>query len=135
MSGSPAPAARLSETRDVGQNPLREQRVMTDDLEPSPAPGYYVTGTLASRVRLPQEGPCECDLYLTCAKAVTTARRAASARRGRKHSSAVVLVAWQESEVAASERRDGPEVALVEGQQALGTEPSGQDYNRSVCQP
>jgi len=23
-------------------------------------------------LRLPQEGPCECDLYLTCAKFVTT---------------------------------------------------------------
>src|SRR5258707_5513646 len=38
MSGSPAPAAGLSGTRNFGQNPLWEQRVMTDDLEPSPAP-------------------------------------------------------------------------------------------------
>jgi hypothetical protein len=35
MSGSPAPAARLSVTRNIGQNALREHRVMTDDLEPS----------------------------------------------------------------------------------------------------
>src|SRR3984885_8999355 len=27
-------------------------------------------------LRLPQEGPCECDLYLTCAKFVTTAQYA-----------------------------------------------------------
>jgi hypothetical protein len=27
-------------------------------------------------LRLPQEGPCECDLYLTCAKFVTTPRYA-----------------------------------------------------------
>jgi hypothetical protein len=30
--------------------------------------------------------------------------------------------------MAAAQRRDGPEVALVEGQQAGGTEPFGQDY-------
>jgi len=37
--------------------------------------------------------------------------------------------------MAAAERGDGAEVTLVEGQQAGGTEPSSQDYNRSVCQP
>jgi len=37
--------------------------------------------------------------------------------------------------VATAERGDGAEVALVEGQQAGGTEPSRQDDYRGVCQP
>jgi hypothetical protein len=55
--------------------------------------------------------------------------------RGRDLSSAKVILAWHEREVAATERRDGPEVTLVEGQQTGRTEPSSQDYNRSVCEP
>jgi hypothetical protein len=39
----------------------------------------------------------------------------------------MVFVAWQERKTAAAERGDGAEVALVEGQQAGGTEPSRQD--------
>jgi integrase len=35
-------------------------------------------------LRLPQEGPCECDLYLTCAKFVTTPDYAPRLRRRRK---------------------------------------------------
>jgi hypothetical protein len=35
-------------------------------------------------LRLPQEGPCECDLYLTCAKFVTTREYAPRLRRRRK---------------------------------------------------
>jgi hypothetical protein len=35
-------------------------------------------------LRLPQEGPCECDLYLTCAKFVTTPRYAPRLRRRRR---------------------------------------------------
>lgn len=35
-------------------------------------------------LRLPQEGPCECDLYLTCAKFVTTPQYAPRLRRRRK---------------------------------------------------
>jgi hypothetical protein len=31
-------------------------------------------------LRLPQEGPCECDLYLTCAKFVTTPQYATRLR-------------------------------------------------------
>jgi len=34
-------------------------------------------------LRLPQEGPCECDLYLTCAKFVTTPEYAPRLRRRR----------------------------------------------------
>ncbi len=35
-------------------------------------------------LRLPQEGPCECDLYLTCAKFVTTPEYAPRLRRRRR---------------------------------------------------
>jgi len=35
-------------------------------------------------LRLPQEGPCECDLYLNCAKFVTTPEYAPRLRRRRK---------------------------------------------------
>ena len=35
-------------------------------------------------MRLPQEGPCECDLYLTCAKFVTTPAYAPRLRRRRR---------------------------------------------------
>ena len=34
-------------------------------------------------LRLPQEGPCECDLYLTCAKFVTTKQYAPRLRSRR----------------------------------------------------
>ena len=34
-------------------------------------------------LRLPQEGPCECDLYLSCAKFVTTPEYAPRLRRRR----------------------------------------------------
>ncbi len=47
----------------------------------------------------------------------------------------MVFVAGQEDEVATSERGHDSEVALVEGQQAGGAEPSRQDDNRGVCQP
>ena len=35
-------------------------------------------------LRLPQEGPCECELYLTCAKFVTTPQYAPRLRRRRR---------------------------------------------------
>ena len=35
-------------------------------------------------LRLPQEGPCECDLYLSCAKFVTTPEYAPRLRRRRR---------------------------------------------------
>jgi hypothetical protein len=35
-------------------------------------------------LRLPQEGPCECDLYLTCAKFVTTSQYAPRLRARRE---------------------------------------------------
>ena len=43
---------------------------------------YFQTELELGRcLRLPQEGPCECDLYLTCAKFVTTPAYAPRLRR------------------------------------------------------
>ncbi|MGI5401421.1 tyrosine-type recombinase/integrase [Streptomyces sp. CA-135486] len=43
---------------------------------------FYKTGLELGRcLRLPQEGPCECDLYLTCAKFVTTPQYAPRLRQ------------------------------------------------------
>ncbi len=41
-------------------------------------------------LRLPQEGPCECDLYLTCAKFVTTPEYAPRLRERRTRELALV---------------------------------------------
>ncbi len=50
-------------------------------------------------LRLPQEGPCECDLYLTCAKFVTSPEYAPRLRRRRKREMELVADAmshcWQ----------------------------------------
>jgi integrase len=46
-------------------------------------------------LRLPAEGPCECDLYLTCAKFVTTAAYAPRLRR--RHQVELVLAADAEA--------------------------------------
>lgn len=46
---------------------------------------YFKTELELGRcLRLPQEGPCECDLYLTCAKFVTTSAYAPRLRRRRR---------------------------------------------------
>jgi integrase len=46
---------------------------------------YFQTELELGRcLRLPQEGPCECDLYLTCAKFVTSPEYAPRLRRRRK---------------------------------------------------
>ncbi len=50
-------------------------------------------------LRLPQEGPCECDLYLTCAKFVTSSEYAPRLRRRRKREQELIADAiahgWQ----------------------------------------
>jgi hypothetical protein len=46
-------------------------------------------------LRLPQEGPCECDLYLTCAKFVTTPEYAPRLRRRRRIEQELVQDAHQ----------------------------------------
>jgi hypothetical protein len=46
---------------------------------------YFKTELELGRcLRLPQEGPCECDLYLTCAKFVTSPAYAPRLRRRRR---------------------------------------------------
>lgn len=46
---------------------------------------YFQTELELGRcLRLPQEGPCECDLYLTCAKFVTSKAYAPRLRRRRR---------------------------------------------------
>lgn len=46
---------------------------------------YFQTELELGRcLRLPQEGPCECDLYLTCAKFVTSPEYAPRLRRRRR---------------------------------------------------
>src|SRR5260221_9173795 len=52
---------------------------------------YFQTELELGRcLRLPQEGPCECDLYLTCAKFVTTPEYAPRLRRRRKQEFALI---------------------------------------------
>lgn len=45
---------------------------------------YKTELELGRCLRLPQEGPCECDLYLTCAKFITSPEYAPRLRRRRK---------------------------------------------------
>jgi site-specific recombinase XerD len=52
---------------------------------------YFKTELELGRcLRLPQEGPCECDLYLTCAKFVTSPEYAPRLRRRRKREQALI---------------------------------------------
>ena len=61
---------------------------------------YFKTELELGRcLRLPQEGPCECDLYLTCAKFVTSPEYAPRLRRRRNIEQGLVADAtahgWQ----------------------------------------
>jgi len=51
---------------------LRAGQLGQDALDWIKTSFYKTELELGHRLRLPQEGPCECDLYLTCAKFVTT---------------------------------------------------------------
>jgi hypothetical protein len=51
---------------------LRAGQLGQDALDWLKANFYKTELELGHCLRLPQEGPCECDLYLTCAKFVTT---------------------------------------------------------------
>lgn len=51
---------------------LRAGQLGRDALDWLKANFYKTELELGHCLRLPQEGPCECDLYLTCAKFVTT---------------------------------------------------------------
>src|ERR1700731_2175636 len=51
---------------------LRAGPMPPDSIEWLKANFFRTELELGHCLRLPQEGPCECDLYLTCAKFVTT---------------------------------------------------------------
>jgi len=51
---------------------LRAGQLGQDALDWLKSNFYKTELELGHCLRLPQEGPCECDLYLTCAKFVTT---------------------------------------------------------------
>ncbi|MGH7746215.1 MAG: tyrosine-type recombinase/integrase, partial [Candidatus Dormibacteria bacterium] len=55
---------------------LRAGRLDQHALDWLKANFYKTELELGRCLRLPQEGPCECDLYLTCAKFVTTSEYA-----------------------------------------------------------
>lgn len=58
-------------------------------------------------LRLPQEGPCECELYLTCAKFVTTPEYAPRLRRRRRVELALVEDALARGWAREAERHRG----------------------------
>jgi integrase len=63
---------------------LREGRLSQQDLNWLQTNFFKTELELGHCLRLPQEGPCECDLYLSCAKFVTTPEYAPRLRRRRK---------------------------------------------------
>jgi hypothetical protein len=68
------PGTKLVQSGEFGESEIRwlKEHYFQTELE------------LGRCLRLPQEGPCECDLYLTCAKFVTTPEYAPRLRRRRK---------------------------------------------------
>jgi hypothetical protein len=65
------PGAKLVQSGELAESEIRWIR-----------DHYYQTELELGRcLRLPQEGPCECDLYLTCAKFVTSPAYAPRLRR------------------------------------------------------
>lgn len=63
---------------------LRSGQLSYDDIRWLQANFFKTELELGHCLRLPQEGPCECDLYLSCAKFVTTPEYAPRLRRRRK---------------------------------------------------
>jgi integrase len=63
---------------------LRSGRMPPSDVEWLKANFFETELELGRCLRLPQEGPCECDLYLNCAKFVTTAEYAPRLRSRRQ---------------------------------------------------
>ncbi len=62
---------------------LREGRLSQQELDWLQTNFFKTELELGHCLRLPQEGPCECDLYLSCAKFVTTSEYAPRLRRRR----------------------------------------------------
>lgn len=63
---------------------LRGGQLSRDDIRWLQANFFQTELELGHCLRLPQEGPCECELYLSCAKFVTTREYAPRLRRRRK---------------------------------------------------
>lgn len=63
---------------------LRSSRLAASDLDWLQANFFKTALELGHCLRLPQEGPCECELYLNCAKFVTSREYAPRLRRRRK---------------------------------------------------
>ncbi len=63
---------------------LREGGLSADDIDWLQTNFFKTELELGHCLRLPQEGPCECELYLTCAKFVTTREYAPRLRRRRR---------------------------------------------------
>jgi len=68
------PGAQLVRSGELAESEIRwiQENFFKTELE------------LGRCLRLPQEGPCECDLYLTCAKFVTSPEYAPRLRRRRR---------------------------------------------------
>ncbi len=86
--GVRSPSKRCS--RPVPPSPGPPPRTLKSGTLPEEAVDWLKTNffktelELGHCLRLPQEGPCECDLYLTCAKFVTTPAYASRLRARRK---------------------------------------------------
>jgi hypothetical protein len=63
---------------------LRGGQLSPDEIRWLQANFFKTELELGHCLRLPQEGPCECDLYLSCAKFVTTPEYAPRLRRRRR---------------------------------------------------
>jgi hypothetical protein len=74
MRSSQALGAKLVQSGELGEAEIRwiKNHYFQRELE------------LGRCLRLPQEGPCECDLYLSCAKFVTSPLYAPRLRRRRR---------------------------------------------------
>ncbi len=64
---------------------LRAGSLLASDIDWLKSNFFKTELELGHCLRLPHEGPCECDLYLNCAKFVTTPGYAPRLRRRRKH--------------------------------------------------
>lgn len=71
-------------------------------------------------LRLPQEGPCECDLYLTCSKFVTTPAYAGRLRARVTVEEELICYAEERGRVREVERRQRIRARIID----LLTEPN-----------
>ena len=87
-------------------------------------------------LRLPAEGPCECDLYLSCAKFVTTPQYAGRLRRRHRTEQTLIEDAhargWQREVQRHQAIADRIESLLTELGESLDGD-SGDEPNWQVC--